>query len=77
MRKSPWVVFVLFALLPGLGAAAQRGGRVTLPDGEGKTLVEAVCTTCHQANSITRSVGYDTAPVISTSLLSTNSMNRP
>jgi virginiamycin B lyase len=29
-----------------------------LPDGEGKELVEAVCTGCHQTNQITRSSGY-------------------
>jgi virginiamycin B lyase len=30
----------------------------SLPDGEGKELVEAVCTGCHQTNQITRSSGY-------------------
>jgi virginiamycin B lyase len=29
-----------------------------LPDGEGRELVEAVCTGCHQTNQITRSSGY-------------------
>jgi virginiamycin B lyase len=61
MSKSPLVTLALLALLPGLVDAAQRGGPVTLPDGEGKVLVEAVCTTCHGANQITRSVGWDTA----------------
>ena len=36
-------------------AHAQGSG---LPDGEGKALVEGVCTACHQVNQITRSSGY-------------------
>lgn len=46
---------VLCAGFP-LGAAAQ-----SLPDGPGKELVQGVCTTCHQANMITRSSGYNEA----------------
>ena len=41
-----------------LAAQAQSAG---LPDGEGKELVEAVCTACHQTNQITRSSGYTRA----------------
>ena len=29
-----------------------------LPDGEGKPLVQGMCTTCHDLNQITRSSGY-------------------
>jgi len=39
------------------GAAAQLP-QAPLPDGEGKELVEAVCTTCHQLNMIRNSSGY-------------------
>jgi virginiamycin B lyase len=29
-----------------------------LPDGDGKQLVQGVCTACHEINQITRSSGY-------------------
>ena len=32
-----------------------------LPDGEGKALVESLCTACHPTNQITRSSGYTLA----------------
>ncbi len=38
------------------GEARSQGAG--LPDGEGKELVEAACTACHQTNQITRSSGY-------------------
>lgn len=41
-----------------IAAHAQGPG---LPDGEGKSLVEGVCTACHQVNQITRSSGYTLA----------------
>jgi virginiamycin B lyase len=37
---------------------AAQGQGADLPDGEGKELVAAVCTACHQTNQITRSSGY-------------------
>lgn len=47
---------ILCVLLP---LAAQAQGQASeLPDGEGKELVEGVCTACHQTNQITRSSGY-------------------
>ena len=45
-----WVLFPV--------AAEAQYGAVALPDGEGKELVEAVCTACHQTNQIARSSGY-------------------
>jgi virginiamycin B lyase len=43
-------------------AAAQAQSEASgLPDGQGKGLVEAVCTGCHQTNQITRSSGYTRA----------------
>jgi virginiamycin B lyase len=42
-------------MLVPLAAHGQAAG---LPDGAGKEVVEAVCTTCHQTNQITRSSGY-------------------
>ncbi|MDH3230809.1 MAG: cytochrome C [Alphaproteobacteria bacterium] len=45
-----------FALVaPALGQGS------SLPDGEGRDLVEAVCTSCHGANQIARSSGYTEA----------------
>ena len=38
---------------------AQRRPATPLPDGNGKELVEARCTSCHAAGSITRSGGFD------------------
>ena len=35
-----------------------QGQQNELPDGDGKQLVEGVCTACHQVNQITRSSGY-------------------
>jgi virginiamycin B lyase len=37
---------------------AARGQSSELPDGDGKQLVQGVCTACHQTNQITRSSGY-------------------
>ena len=59
MSKNPLVLSALVALLSGLPAAAQRSP-ASLPDGEGKALVESACTRCHGVNQITRSPGYDT-----------------
>jgi virginiamycin B lyase len=37
---------------------AQSGRAANLPEGEGRDLVEAICTGCHQTNQILRSSGY-------------------
>jgi virginiamycin B lyase len=41
--------------------ALAQGQKATLPDGEGKALVEAMCVSCHQTNLIERSSGYTKA----------------
>jgi virginiamycin B lyase len=46
----------LCSLLPV--AAQAQSEAPPLPDGEGKELVEATCTACHQTDQITRSSGY-------------------
>jgi virginiamycin B lyase len=46
----------VFALVPA--AALAQGNASGLPEGAGKQPVEAVCTSCHQTNMITRSSGY-------------------
>jgi virginiamycin B lyase len=57
-RCSPanFSMVVAFALFP---LTAQAQAPVTgLPDGNGKDLVAAMCTGCHQTDQITRSSGY-------------------
>lgn len=44
-----------------LVAFSQPGIAQTLPEGEGKALVEYSCTSCHSVAHITRAAGYDTA----------------
>ncbi|MGH6925428.1 MAG: virginiamycin B lyase family protein [Propylenella sp.] len=53
---APLTGAFLFALIPF--AAEAQYGSVALPDGDGKELVEAVCTACHQTAQIARSSGY-------------------
>src|SRR6185436_2605650 len=48
-------------LVLSAGQEPARGGRgaaVTLPDGNGRDLVQATCTKCHGLNLITNSWGY-------------------
>src|SRR3990170_3422844 len=55
----PVAVFVcVCATIP---APAQRGGAapVVLPDGNGKEMVTALCSGCHNLNMITTGWGYD------------------
>ena len=53
---SAAAVFALLTLVPG--AQAQGTG---FPEGDGKELVESVCTACHGVRQIERSSGYDQA----------------
>ena len=46
------------ALLGALLPAEARSQSTGLPGGEGRQLVENLCTGCHQSNQITRSSGY-------------------
>jgi virginiamycin B lyase len=54
---------IVGAALLAAGAASAQGNQQqrTLPDGEGKPMVEAVCASCHGVNSIFGSAGYDEA----------------
>jgi virginiamycin B lyase len=54
VRPSTLSLALVAALLP----VAAWGQASALPDGEGRELVETVCTGCHQTNLITRSSGY-------------------
>lgn len=60
MRHGSLVVLTVAAVLwTGLPAAAQRGGPpVTLPDGQGKEIVETTCSRCHGLNMLGNSGGY-------------------
>jgi virginiamycin B lyase len=48
----------VFSSVLSTRTAAQRGPQVQLPDGPGKTQVEATCARCHGLNLITGSWGY-------------------
>lgn len=52
---------LLLAALFSLSALAQPSRSVNLPDGEGKDLVEGLCTACHGLYVIPRSAGFDSA----------------
>jgi virginiamycin B lyase len=56
LRDSLAAVF--FCILVPAAAEAQRGGQVTLPEGPGKEVVQASCTSCHGLNQITGAAGY-------------------
>jgi virginiamycin B lyase len=50
---------VAISLVAPYAAEAQRGGQAALPEGAGKEVVQARCTTCHGLNQIMGSAGYD------------------
>jgi virginiamycin B lyase len=52
------ITLVLGAYFLSLGTVAAQGQPTQLPEGDGKPLVQGVCTTCHETNLITRSSGY-------------------
>ena len=56
----------LFAMMLGLAVcvtvpllAQRRGAEPSLPDGNGKQIVQTVCAGCHTLDYITRGWGYD------------------
>src|SRR4029434_1574590 len=62
MPRLPMPLLVgamLYALIPCTVLAQHQVSG--LPDGEGKTLVESMCTACHPTSQITRSSGYTLA----------------
>jgi virginiamycin B lyase len=56
--RYPLAVAAFSIVVPGV-AEAQRGGQVTLPEGPGKDIVQASCTSCHALNQITGAAGYN------------------
>ena len=54
----PSVMWLAGAFFLAVGAASAQGQPAQLPDGEGKQLVQGVCSACHNTNLITRSSGY-------------------
>ena len=42
----------------GVGALAAQSQPAQFPEGDGKQLVQSLCTSCHETNQITRSSGY-------------------
>ena len=63
MRKSAFLIVMLSCAL-AMTAAAQGQGQqppVVLPDGEGKEVVQVLCTQCHNLNQIANSGGHTKA----------------
>jgi virginiamycin B lyase len=56
LRRS--VVSLAGVLCLMMAPLAAQGQPAALPDGEGKPLVQSLCTSCHETNQITRSSGY-------------------
>ena len=52
------ITLVLGVYFLSVGTVAAQGQPTQLPEGDGKQLVQGVCTTCHETNLITRSSGY-------------------
>lgn len=58
MMKKLSVVLLAVAVCFIYTRATAQAQPASLPDGEGKQLVQGLCTACHDANQITRSSGY-------------------
>ena len=61
LSRLPYAAALFAFAIPASALAAAPAmpmRAVAMPDGPGKPLVEAVCTTCHQLNMITNSSGY-------------------
>ncbi len=59
MWKTLLLVSTLAVFLGSASSANAQRRQASLPDGEGKELVEASCTQCHGAGQIDGSAGYD------------------
>ncbi|HKY07501.1 MAG TPA: cytochrome C [Candidatus Binatia bacterium] len=57
MAKLAIAIIALLSFFAGAPTAAQQQA-VNLPEGDGKPLVQGMCTSCHEVNQITRSSGY-------------------
>ena len=58
LKGSLFTLALAASLTPGALAAQGGGNQVTLPEGEGKDLVQSVCTQCHGLNQIVGATGY-------------------
>src|SRR5688500_8647489 len=64
MRKKSAILFAMMTCGAAMTAAAQGQGQqrqVVLPDGQGKEVVQILCTQCHGLNNIANSDGYTQA----------------
>ena len=60
MGNVLWALVLLMCLsLPATATAQRDGAQASLPDGEGKDVVEVSCTACHGLRQIVGSAGYD------------------
>jgi len=53
------LVFVTCLSVPAAVAAQRGGAQASLPDGDGKDVVEIACTACHGLGQVMNSAGYD------------------
>src|SRR5688500_19777860 len=64
MRKKSAILFAMMTCGAAATAAAQGQGQqrqVVLPEGQGKEVVQILCTQCHGLNNIANSDGYTQA----------------
>ena len=57
--RTPLAVTFIVLLAPYAAEAQRGGGQSALPDGAGRDVVQARCTTCHGLAQITGAAGYD------------------
>ena len=61
MSRASSVLTAAALLISVSPAMAQRGRQRELPEGAGREVVQAMCTSCHSVNNIFNSTGYDEA----------------
>ena len=59
MRKGLLMATALWAGLALSAPASAQRGQAALPEGEGRELVQSVCTRCHGLGQVSGSAGYD------------------
>ena len=52
------ITLISLALYLMIGPITAQGQQTQLPEGDGKQLVQGICSSCHETNLITRSSGY-------------------
>jgi cytochrome c5 len=60
VKVRTWIAAVVAACALIPQAAAGRQAKDELPEGEGKKILEASCTTCHDLTEVTKFRGYYT-----------------